>query len=161
MALPGQPEGMYTADGLEHDQHGTPSSLAIDHQAQLDKRRRKLESFDFGSDWAELWGGGPLCIMTWGSVSGAAFEAAARLEARGTPVRVIAMRLLSPVPRQELLQALTGVERLWVVEQNHGAQLFHHLHAHRALPATARSLARPGPLPLRPGEIVNAIEQEG
>jgi 2-oxoglutarate ferredoxin oxidoreductase subunit alpha len=46
-----------------------------------------------------------------------------------------------------------------VVEQNQGGQLFRYLHAERALPAWARSLARPGPLPLRPGEIVHACRE--
>jgi len=31
-----------------------------------------------------------------------------------------------------------------------------YLHSERALPPAARSLARPGPLPLRPAEIVAA-----
>ncbi|MBS1201578.1 MAG: hypothetical protein H6R22_87, partial [Chromatiaceae bacterium] len=43
------------------------------------------------------------------------------------------------------------------VEQNQSGQLFHYLHGEQALPQSARSLARPGPLPLRPGEIVQAV----
>jgi 2-oxoglutarate ferredoxin oxidoreductase subunit alpha len=46
------------------------------------------------------------------------------------------------------------------VEQNHSAQLFRYLNAERALPAAARSLARPGPLPLRPSEIVAAADRQ-
>jgi len=160
MALPGVPGGMYTADGLEHDQQGIPSSLAADHQAQSEKRRRKLEAFDYGSAWAEVRGSGELCIVTWGSACGAVFEAASRLQALGTRVQAIALRLLAPLPRQVLLQALKGTERVWVVEQNQGAQLLHYLHAQQVLPADARSFARPGPLPLRPGEILNALAQE-
>jgi 2-oxoglutarate ferredoxin oxidoreductase subunit alpha len=49
---------------------------------------------------------------------------------------------------------------VWVIEQNHGAQLFHYLKSQDALPADARSLAQPGPLPLRPGEIVAALAEE-
>jgi 2-oxoglutarate/2-oxoacid ferredoxin oxidoreductase subunit alpha len=40
-----------------------------------------------------------------------------------------------------------------VVEQNHGAQLYHYLRGHDAVPAGAESIARPGPLPFRPAEI--------
>ena len=58
------------------------------------------------------------------------------------------------------LQALRGCDRVWVVEQNHGGQLFHYLKSLDALPAGARSLARPGPLPLRPGDIVAALSEE-
>lgn len=157
MTVPGIAGGMYTADGLEHDERGTPSSLAADHHAQLEKRRRKLEDFGYGAQWAEIRGTGELCLVSWGSASGAMREAAERLTARGIPTRVIAMRLLAPLQRDALREALAGARQIWVIEQNAGGQLFHYLKAQDALPATARCLARPGPLPLRPGEITAAI----
>lgn len=157
MTAPGTPGGMYTADGLEHNEKGTPSSMALDHELQMAKRLRKIESFDFGSDWAEIRGEGPLCIITWGSVSGAVFEAVDRLAATGTEVRVLALRLLAPLRREALATALAGVRQLWVVEQNHSGQLYHYLQGAGALPAGSRSVARPGPLPLRPGEVVDVI----
>ncbi len=157
MSLPGTASGMYTGDGLEHNPRGTPSSQASDHLAQLEKRRRKLEDFDYGPHWAEIRGTGALCILTWGSASGPAFEAAERLQRAGRAVRVIALRLLAPLRRAALLEALDTCSAIWVVEQNQGAQLFRYLHAEQALPAAARSYARPGPLPLRPGEIVDLL----
>ena len=157
MTIPGTSEGMYTADGLEHNEAGTPSSMAEDHRVQLAKRRDKLDRFDYGDDWAEIRGDGPLCLVTWGSSSGAVFEAARRLDR----VRVIALRLLAPLRRGSLIDALRGAAQVLVVEQNEGAQLFHYLHSVQALPADARSFARPGPLPLRPGEIAAAIEELG
>jgi 2-oxoglutarate ferredoxin oxidoreductase subunit alpha len=160
MTLPGVSAGMYTGDGLEHNERGTPSSMAGDHQAQLEKRRFKLERFEFGSPWAEIRGSGELCIVTWGSAAGAALEAGEQLKARGTPARVIALRLLAPLQRAALSRALEGATRILVVEQNQGAQLFHYLHSERALPDHARAFARPGPLPLRPGEILNAVTEE-
>ncbi|ESQ15681.1 MAG: 2-oxoacid:acceptor oxidoreductase subunit alpha [Thiohalocapsa sp. PB-PSB1] len=158
MALPGQPGCAYTADGLEHDSNGSPSSSASDHLAQLDKRRRKLETFDYGNAWAEIDGVGDLCLLTWGSAHGAVTEAANRLRAQGQSVRVVTLRLLAPLCHAALVDAI-GNGGLLVVEQNHGAQLFHYLHAQRALPAHACSLARPGPLPLRPAEIVAACKR--
>jgi 2-oxoglutarate ferredoxin oxidoreductase subunit alpha len=160
MSIPGAPGGMYTADGLEHNERGTPSSLAKDHEAQLDKRLRKLVDMDYGDAWAEVRGSGELCIVTWGSASGAAFEAAERLSAAGRPTRVVALRLIAPLPRASLLEAIGDAQQVWVVEQNQGAQLFHYLHAEQALPAAARAFARPGPLPLRPADIVNAVAEE-
>ncbi len=160
MSLPGIPGGMYTADGLEHDERGTPSSSAAHHRDQLEKRWRKLALFDYGGDWAKIRGAGNIGILTWGSSAGAAFEAGSRLAAAGRPARVIALRLLAPLRVQALSQALKGVDQIWVVEQNHGGQLFRYLHGQRALPPGARSLAHAGPLPLRPGEIVEAILRE-
>ncbi|MCU7921081.1 MAG: 2-oxoacid:acceptor oxidoreductase subunit alpha [Candidatus Thiodiazotropha sp. (ex Dulcina madagascariensis)] len=159
MALPGTPGGMYTADGLEHNTRGTPSSMAADHREQLNKRLRKLEKYDFGDDWAEVEGDGEQCIVTWGSSTGVVREAARRLRQQRGEVRVIALRLLAPLRQRQLRQALEGMRKILVVEQNHGAQLFHYLHAQGALPPLAQSLAQPGPLPLRPGRILRALEE--
>lgn len=156
MSLPGQAGGVYVADGLEHNPRGTPSSMAKDHVAQLEKRRHKLLNFDYGPYWAEISGDGPIALVTWGSATGAVMEAAERLTAAGQPARAIALRLIAPLRHADLALALAGATGVLVVEQNQGAQLFHYLHAEQALPAWARSFARPGPLPLRPGDIVAA-----
>ena len=160
MTVPGKPHGMYTADGLEHNQRGTPSSRASDHLEHLDKRLRKITAHDFGAHWAEVSGDGEIALLTWGSSGGAVREAAARLEAAGASVRVVALRLLMPLQSEALRNALAGCSRVWVIEQNHGRQLFHYLKSFDALPGDARSLARPGPLPLRPGDIVAALTEE-
>jgi len=54
------PGTTYTADGLEKNEAGTPSSGARDHRVQLDKRARKLEQFDYGRLWADVEGDGEL-----------------------------------------------------------------------------------------------------
>ncbi len=161
MAIPGTEHGMYTADGLEHNPRGTPSSLSQDHLTQLDKRRKKIHNFDYGEHWAEIHGEGPLCLITWGSTSGAAFEAAERLGNRlGRPTKVIALRLIMPLDTKKLKHELSSCSSLLVVEQNQEAQLFHYLLSQQVLPENARAFARPGPLPVRPNEIISAVEQE-
>lgn len=159
MSLPGTPEGMYTADGLEHTASGTPSSMAADHAEQLDKRLRKLTGHDYGPLWADIRGEGRTCLITWGSAAGAVFEAAERLSGEGLATRAVALRLIAPLNRSGLDAALDGVEHVLVVEQNQGGQLFHYLHAEQSIPGNASSLARPGPLPLRPGEICNVVRE--
>ncbi|MEN8176431.1 MAG: 2-oxoacid:acceptor oxidoreductase subunit alpha, partial [Pseudomonadota bacterium] len=159
MTFPGIPGGMYTADGLEHDEQGTPSSLAADHHRQMEKRRRKIDDFDYGESWSEVSGEGPLCLVTWGSTSGAVVEAAARLRDRGLAVRVVALRLIAPLQRERLASLFEGARELWVLEQNHSGQLFHYLHSLEALPPNSHFLAHPGPLPVRPGDIVETINQ--
>ncbi len=131
--------------------------MSADHVAQTQKRLHKLHAFDYGDYWAQVTGHGHIALITWGSATGAAHEAAERLTAAGRPARVIALRLIAPLRHAALAEALKGAEQILVVEQNQSAQLYHYLHAEQALPAGARSFARPGPLPLRPGEIVAAI----
>jgi 2-oxoglutarate ferredoxin oxidoreductase subunit alpha len=160
MGIPGRPGCIYNSDGLEHDPRGDPSSLAFDHRVQSDKRRRKMDAFDYGPYWAETQGQGELCLLTWGSSAGVVLEAAGRLRAQGIGVRVIAVRLLAPLRHQALRELLVGATKVLVVEQNHSAQFFHYLHAQQVLPSSAESLARAGPIPLRPGEILAQCLEE-
>lgn len=159
MAIPGMRGGQYTADGLTHSERGTPTSGATDHLTQLDKRRDKLNGFSFGEHWATVEGNGALAILVWGSLTGAAREAAGRAAADGIEVRLVAPRLLSPVQPEQFAAALDGVERILVVEQTHGAQFHHYLRAHYDLPAPVRVLNRPGPLPITASEIQRAITE--
>jgi 2-oxoglutarate ferredoxin oxidoreductase subunit alpha len=157
MAIPGTPGVVYTADGLEHTEAGIPSSGAKDHLLQLDKRERKLALFDYGPRWADIEGEGDSAVITFGSVSGTVREAVARAAAAGSPSKLIVLRLLAPLQVTALEQALAGVRRVLVVEQNHGAQLFRYLRSMADLPGRPKSFHRPGPLPLRPGELAAAI----
>ncbi|MFO1398752.1 MAG: 2-oxoacid:acceptor oxidoreductase subunit alpha [Burkholderiales bacterium] len=156
MAIPGTPGVAYTADGLEHGEGALPSSQARDHRLQLDKRARKLDRHDYGDRWADVEGDGDLALITFGSATGPVREAAARAAARGVRVRTIALRLLAPAQPERLDAALAGVRRVLVIEQNHGAQLYRYLRAMYDLPKP-QSFHRPGPLPLRPGELADAI----
>jgi 2-oxoglutarate ferredoxin oxidoreductase subunit alpha len=157
MAIPGTRGGQYTADGLTHTERGIPTSSAGDHQIQLDKRRNKLTEFPYGDHWATIEGDGEIAIITWGSLTGAAREAIGRAKLDGVDVSLIAPRLLSPVQPDAFAKALKGKSRVLIVEQTHGGQFYHYLRAHYDLPASVRVLNRPGPLPIKPGEIHNAI----
>jgi 2-oxoglutarate ferredoxin oxidoreductase subunit alpha len=157
MAIPGTRGGQYTADGLTHTEHGIPTSSAGDHQAQLDKRRSKLEQFDYGDHWATIEGDGELAVITWGSLTGATREAVERAKRDGIDVTIVAPRLLSPVRPDAFAKALKGKSRVLIVEQTHGGQFYHYLRAHYDLPPSVRVLNRPGPLPIKAGEIHRAI----
>jgi len=158
MAIPGTAESTYVADGLEHCESGKPSTAAADHLAQLEKRSRKIEAFDFGELWADVRGSGKTAILTWGSSSAVAREAASRLEAGGLAVKVIAVRLLLPASPDKLAGELEGVSRVLIVEQSHSRQFYHFLRSYYAIAADTHVLARPGPLPITPSEIVEMIE---
>jgi 2-oxoglutarate ferredoxin oxidoreductase subunit alpha len=154
MARPGQPNGQWIAEGLTHNEAGTPSSAAKDHHAQLAKRLRKLEQHEFGARWAQIEGEGQLAVITWGSTTAAVSEALARLRLRGTQIKHVALRLIAPLQAERLTEALTGVKRALVVELNQTAQLYRYLLGHApGLTTKLTSHARPGPLPFRPEEI--------
>ena len=157
MAIPGTPGVVYTADGLEHTEAGIPSSQPKDHRTQLDKRERKLLHYDYGRFWADIEGGGDAAVITFGSTTAAVREAVARVARMGVDIRLIALRLLAPAQPERLAAALESIARVLVVEQNHGAQLYRYLRGMYDLPGKPSSFHRPGPLPLRPGELTTAI----
>jgi len=159
MAIPGMPGTAYTADGLEHNEGGIPSSQSADHTRQLDKRAKKLAQFDYGERWAEVEGEGELAVLTFGSCTGAAREALARAAADGIKARLVSLRLLSPSQPERLAAALAGAKRVLVVEQNHTGQLYRYLRAEYDLPGEVKSFRHPGPLPMRPGEIHQQITE--
>jgi len=152
MAIPGAPGMQYTADGLEHNEKGTPSSQAHDHLAQMDKRARKISRLDPGDAWASIEGDGETAVITFGSCTGPVREALS-----GKPVKLVSLRLLSPAQPERLKKALEGVKRVVVVEQNHSGQFLRYLRGEYDLPGEVRSLRRPGPLPFRPEEILKAL----
>jgi 2-oxoglutarate ferredoxin oxidoreductase subunit alpha len=157
MAIPGTRGVVYTADGLEHSEAGIPSSQSRDHRTQLDKRERKLLRHDFGAFWADVEGDGEAAVITFGSTTAAVREAVARARAQGAKLRLVALRLLAPAQPEAFATALAGVERVLVVEQNHGGQLYRYLRSVYDLPGRPACFHRPGPLPLRPGELAAAI----
>jgi 2-oxoglutarate ferredoxin oxidoreductase subunit alpha len=152
MAVPGTAGCTYTADGLEHNERGTPSSQAGDHLAQMDKRARKVSQLDPGDAWASIEGEGETAVVTFGSCTGPVREAL-----RGKPVKIVSLRLLSPAQPAKLKKALEGVKRVLVVEQNHSGQFLRYLRSEYELPGEVKSLRRPGPLPFRPEEIQRAL----
>src|SRR5512140_1379890 len=129
MAIPGTPGTAYTADGLEHNERGLPSSQSGDHIRQLDKRAQKLARYDYGERWADLEGEGELALVTFGSCTGAAREALARAAAEGIKARLVSVRLLAPAQPARVAKALAGATRVLVVEQNHTGQLYRYLRA--------------------------------
>jgi 2-oxoglutarate ferredoxin oxidoreductase subunit alpha len=159
MAIPGTPGTAYTADGLEHNERGLPSSQSADHTRQLDKRAKKLADYDYGERWAEIEGEGELAVVTFGSCTGATREALARAANDGIKARLVSLRLLSPSQPERLAAALAGAKRVLVVEQNHTGQLYRYLRAEYDLPGEVRSFRHPGPLPMRPDEIHQQITE--
>jgi 2-oxoglutarate ferredoxin oxidoreductase subunit alpha len=161
MAIPGTPGLVHTADGLEHNEFGTPSSQASDHQAQMDKRQRKLTQFNYGDHWADIEdaevGAGDTAIITWGSSTGPAREALQRWSDAGHKARLISVRLIAPVQPEKMAKALEGIKRVLVVEQSHSGQFHRMLRAFYDLPKDTKSLHQAGPLAFGPGRILEQL----
>lgn len=159
MSIPGMPGGQYTADGLEHNEKGHPSTAAGDHVTQLSKRLRKISDFDYGTHWADIEGHGSTAIITWGSTHGAVREIISKAPDWQDALRLIGIRLLAPHRPAELAAALEGVENIVVVEQSQSGQFYDYLRAKYDLPGDTRSLSEPGPLPISADNLNAQIER--
>ncbi len=160
MTLPGTKGGQYTADGLEHNPKGLPSTLMEDHRDQMAKRDRKLAEYNYGDHWADVEGdeNSEFVLLTWGSTTNAVREAADRLKQQGYSCKLVAMRLLLPAVPKQFDETLKGAGRILVVEQSHSGQFLKLLRANYDMPGEVRSFRRAGPLIIRPGEIVDTVK---
>ncbi len=158
MSIPGTAGGQYVADGLAHSPVGLPSTQTEHHSEQMDKRLLKLTEFNYGDHWADIEGDGELAVISWGLAATASREAVQRLRKQGMAVKLIAVRLISPIQPEKMAQALAGVKRVLVIELNHSAQFCRYLKAHYELPVEIQAFNRPSPLVMRPGEIMDRIE---
>ncbi len=162
MAIPGTPGLTHTADGLEHNEFGTPSSQASDHQAQMDKRLRKITQFNYGDHWAEITdadnGPGDIAIITWGSSTGPARESLQRFSDSGGKARLISIRLIAPVQPEKMAAALEGISRAVVVEQSHSGQFYRMLRAFYDLPKETLAMHQAGPLGFGPARILEQLK---
>lgn len=159
MSIPGMPGGQYTADGLEHNQLGHPSSAATDHAEQLSKRLRKITDHDYGEHWADIQGQGNTAIITWGSTFGPVIEAVEQIPDWQDKVRLIGVRLLAPHRPEQLAAALEGVAQILIVEQSQTDQFRDYLRAKYDLPGKIRAFSQPGPLQVSPEQLREQISR--
>ncbi|HEY3992404.1 MAG TPA: 2-oxoacid:acceptor oxidoreductase subunit alpha, partial [Ktedonobacteraceae bacterium] len=159
IATPGSGAPVYTATGLEHNQHGHPDYEPEDHVAMMKKRYRKLDTARkelpqptrYGDDDATVG------LIGWGSTEGAIQEAVDRARANGHKVASLHLRVLSPLPDDALHAFMTSVSTLLVPECNYSGQLANLLGAEYGVqPIRVNKF---GGIPFTAGEILRAIEE--
>lgn len=161
MAIPGNKQGLYTADGLEHTATGKPSSMASDHAQQLKKRSSKVVQFEYGDKWADILESdknSKAIVLTWGSTYGSVKEAVAELNRENIFIDLVALRLLMPLQVDEI-KKLCKDKQIIVVEQSYSGQFYHYCLGQGAIDDSALLLAEPGPLMLKRSEIKNFIKE--
>ncbi len=167
MGIPGEPELLYTADGLEHTPSGLPSSMAIDHQQQLEKRAHKLNQFDYGGLWAEVESAEEsegenkdqtkVLIITWGSSFSVCQQAVKELNKTGISTELLGLRLLMPL-NIDKIREMCQEKTVLVVEQSYSGQFYRYLLSDKAIPQSALSFAQPGPLMIKSNDIISQVK---
>ncbi|MFZ5450764.1 MAG: 2-oxoacid:acceptor oxidoreductase subunit alpha [Thermodesulfobacteriota bacterium] len=123
--LPGFGPELVVADSDEHTPDG---HLTEDLEVRVkmhDKRLRKLQTMvqELGGITTAGDPVAPLTLVCWGSSQGPVQEAVARLEAAGTPARMVHLSELWPLPAGAVSAALQGTKKLVIAELNAGGQL--------------------------------------
>jgi 2-oxoglutarate ferredoxin oxidoreductase subunit alpha len=121
---PGDPNGIYTAAGLEHSEKGWPSYDGQNHCVMQDKRYRKMDSMLKALEPCEVFGDedAKVGFLTWGSTAGACHEAVVRLRKMGHKCKFMAPKILSPLPVEEIQSFLDGMRMVIIPELNYLGQ---------------------------------------
>jgi 2-oxoglutarate/2-oxoacid ferredoxin oxidoreductase subunit alpha len=122
--VPGQPGGMFTLTGLEHDSRSKVAYSSGIHAQSSAMRSRKLAVLQSMLLKPEVNGDaeGDLLIVGWGSTKGAIEEAVERARAAGIRVSSTHLTFLSPL-QPGLKEIFSGFSRVCTVEINYSDEL--------------------------------------
>ncbi len=123
--IPGMKYGIHHVTGVEHDETGKPSEVAVNRQKQMDKRLRKLENLNLPNSVHKnvKHEEADLLIVGFNSTRGGIEEALPRLEADGLKVNHAHIRLIHPFPTEELKPLVESAKKVVVIENNATGQL--------------------------------------
>ena len=126
-SLPGQKNGLFLANGNEHDQYG----LSIDgfngdlREKQMKKRHAKLKNILEDLPKPELFGpnNAQLTLIGWGSTRGPVLEAMKVLNRDNQKINYIHLPAPFPIDTKEVKKLLTKTKKTIVIENNYKGQL--------------------------------------
>jgi 2-oxoglutarate ferredoxin oxidoreductase subunit alpha len=124
----GTKNGIHWYTGDEHNEFGHISEESTNRTLMVEKRMKKLELIEkevpieerinfFGDKNAEN------VIVSWGSPKGAIIEALEKLTHEGFSLGFIQVRMVHPLPKEYLSNALLNAKRIIDVEMNYSGQL--------------------------------------
>jgi 2-oxoglutarate ferredoxin oxidoreductase subunit alpha len=127
MAVPGTTGGIYTSTGIEHDESGDPGYTPKLAAQMKRKRFRKLETLarTHGRDFVRETGDEgevEVGVIAFGSTEGVIREAMDRARAEGFTVAHLHVRLLNPLPVEEIEAFAARCKRILVPELNFTGQ---------------------------------------
>jgi 2-oxoglutarate ferredoxin oxidoreductase subunit alpha len=160
MGIPGEPNGMYVATGIEHDEYGHPAYTPEIHLGMGHKRWDKLEPL---KDRARQAGHGEAhptdaAFIGFGSTFGPVREAIDRLTEQGMSVGSFYPRVLMPFPADRVIDFVKDAKRIVVPEVNFTGQLARLIRAETGI--ELESVAKCDGLPFTAEAIMELANQE-
>jgi 2-oxoglutarate ferredoxin oxidoreductase subunit alpha len=159
VAFPGDKGLNFVTTGLEHDEKGHPSWDANNHQRMSEKRHRKLDFIAKEKGFTRRFGDehATVGIICWGSTEGPVEEALAKAATQGLEVKALTIKMIHPLPDEEIRSFMTGLKQILVPETNFTGQLAQILRAKYLYPF--QSYAKCDGMPFTPDEIFHRIEE--
>jgi 2-oxoglutarate ferredoxin oxidoreductase subunit alpha len=128
-AVVGTKDAVHWHTGDEHNEFGHISEEPVNRRLMMEKRLKKLELVDkeipleekvnlYGDQNAEN------LIVSWGSPKGAILESIEKLKTEGfSSLGFLQIRMIHPLPKQFIMDALNHAKRIIDVENNYFGQL--------------------------------------
>ncbi|MFN0118857.1 MAG: 2-oxoacid:acceptor oxidoreductase subunit alpha [Elusimicrobiota bacterium] len=159
VAFPGEEGLNYVTTGLEHDEQGHPSWDISNHERMSAKRHRKLDFISREKGFTHRMGDehATIGIICWGSTEGPVEEAINDAARHGIEVKALTIKMIHPLPDEEIRGFLAGLKHVIVPEINYTGQLCQILRAKYLFPF--QSFIKCGGVPFTPKEILNRIEE--
>ena len=160
MSLPGMPGGAYISTGLEHYENGEPGYTPELAMQMKRKRFRKFETLlgERGHEFVRAWGEPGMAdvgIIAFGSTEGVMREATERARAEGFSVAHLHVRLLNPLPVDQINEFASRCKVLLVPELNFTGQFRNWLRVNTNL--HVHSYSKDEGIPFVPNEIYQQI----
>ena len=122
--LPGNPQGIYTCAGDEHNEVGEITEDPLIRKQMMERRMKKLELVRKELPTLEVLGSknAEMTVVGWGSPQGATLEAISKLNQEGKKINCLWIKYLLPFP-QEVQKILSEAKKIVLVENNYSGQL--------------------------------------
>jgi 2-oxoglutarate ferredoxin oxidoreductase subunit alpha len=156
---PGQTEHLVYIDSDEHDEKGWITESAEVRTKMVDKRMRKMESFE--PQEPEFLGAEDfdVLLLGWGSMHGPIAEAVKTLEGEGKKIAALVFGDVYPLPQKKLEEMAGKAGKIIHVEQNATGQ-FADLVREQTGIACAQSILKYDGRQLTGGEIADRLRKE-
>jgi 2-oxoglutarate ferredoxin oxidoreductase subunit alpha len=163
-AIPGLPGHLYISGTDEHDEDGVLISDVytdpVRRKKMVDKRGRKLSTLFDHVPAPKLEGPAEadVTLVGWGSTWGVLSEAVDRLNAAGTKVNHLHVKLLVPFQAEQVTALLGKSKKIIIVENNHSGQFARHLRAETGIVAHGHIRKYDGE-PFEPKHVVAGVKE--
>jgi 2-oxoglutarate/2-oxoacid ferredoxin oxidoreductase subunit alpha len=159
-SIPGQKKGTHHVTGIEHGPTGHPSESPENRNAQMNKRSTKLQhvpqdqSIKFEGDKKP-----DILLVGFGSTYGAIQEARRHLEELGCSIGHAHIRMLQPLPKEEISKYTGHAQTVIIIEQNSTGQLANIIKQSLAIHDKLHSCLKYNGVPLSVSDITSFVEQ--